>query len=182
MRAVSIAGLCVASALSTACTTTRTMTRPLSAMNRKELAAALSDEWVLEYTAALPPPGGEARARDPHLDGDSLRFTSVDGGPRVVPIQALRSIETDVSHAGGAVQGIGVGALAGLAAGGLFGLSLGTTPPNPEDHDCGPCFFTAKEKAMIFGVIGAVAGAGVGLIVGALRGHRDVVELSDRDR
>jgi hypothetical protein len=103
---------------SLACSTTRTMSRPLSDDSRAELAALQSNEWVIEYRRSLPKAIWEAaraeaaidaradgaadsfpldeEATKPRLEGNLLRFTSVHGRPREVPIDVLRSIRVEV--------------------------------------------------------------------------------------
>jgi hypothetical protein len=73
--------------------------------------------------------------------------------------------------------------LSGVAVGAVIGLALGSDeplPPGVPSSDCGPCSFTASQKAFLNGLAGGVVGLGLGAIIGALVGHREIVELTDR--
>ncbi len=188
---------------SLACSTTQTMSRPLSATGRAKLTALQSNDWVIRYRATptravSEPPrvegiasGGEAAADQfppeeaaskPLLYGELLHFTSERGRPREVPIDAVGSIQVDIDHVGGAFDGAGLGLLAGVGVGAVLGFALGSDRPLAPGSDCGPCSFTAGQKAVFLGIAGGVVGVGVGLLVGAIVGHRHVVEFEEPGR
>ena len=140
------------------------------------------------YAAALaeaePGLGGdgtgplEEKALEPRLDGNTLHFVSVHGRLREVPFDALHSIRVDVHRASGAFEGAGLGFLTGFGVGALAGFAAGSDPFQSPNTDAGTFSFTAAEKALVLGVAGGVVGLGLGTLVGALVGHRDVVELA----
>jgi len=68
-----------------------------------------------------------------------------------------------------------LGLLAGAGLGALAGFARGSDPPQPPTSDCGPCSFTAREKAAFRAIAGGVVGLGVGLLVGAIVGHGDFI-------
>jgi len=172
------------------------MSRPLSDAARAELAALQSKEWELNYRLTLPKAVWEAAhvegivgagglveaASQPHLDGNLLRFTSSGGRLREVPIEALRSLQVDVQHGRGALEGAGLGLLAGAGLGALAGFAMGNDRPSAPNSDCGPCSFTSGAKATFGAIAGGVLGLGVGFLVGALAGHRDVIEFTEPGR
>jgi hypothetical protein len=157
-------------AVSLACSTASEMSRPLSEAARGELllAATSNDRWSIQH---------ESReiAHQPHLEGEVLKFVSTEGRPREVPVAALRSIVVDVNHLHGAFDGLMLGLLGGAAVGATTGFSLGSDPPLPPGSDCGPCSFTAGQKAILGGLAGGVVGGALGLIVGAIIGHREEI-------
>jgi hypothetical protein len=174
------------------------MSRPLPDDSRAELAALQSNEWVIEYRRSLPKAIWEAaraeaaidaradgaadsfpldeEATKRRLEGNLLRFTSVPGRPREVPIDVLRSIRVKVDHGRGALEGAGLGLLAGAGLGSLAGFARGSDPP-PPTSDCGLCSFTASQKAVFGAIAGGVVGLGVGLLVGAIVGHGEFIEF-----
>jgi hypothetical protein len=175
------------------------MIRPLSDANRAELAELQSDHWVIEYRPSIPKEVLEVarvsadtdpraddtplseQATKPRLDSQLLRFTSVHGQPREVPIEVVRSIQVEVNHIHGAIDGAMLGALAGAGLGVLIGLESGDSSTLPPNSDCGGfCGLSAGRKAAIFGVLGGLLGLGAGLIVGAIVGHSEVVEFKER--
>ncbi len=92
----------------------------------------------------------------------------------VLPAQQVARI-TETSHGKGALQGAGLGFLIGAGIGAVVGYSDG------DDHcddDGGWCIFTftAKEKAVLGGVVLGGTGAIVGLIVGAMVGSKTIYE------
>jgi hypothetical protein len=123
----------------------------------------------------------QEQATKPRLDGQLLRFTSVRGQSREVPIDVLRSIQVEVDHIRGAIDGAIIGSLFGAGLGALIGFESGDNPPCPPKSDSGEfCSLSARGKAAIFGVVGGLLGLGSGLIAGAIVGHAEVVEFTER--
>jgi hypothetical protein len=75
---------------------------------------------------------------------------------------ALRKMEVSLGRTDRAWTGLGIGAGAGVLTGAIIGLSSGDDPP---DHIFS---FTAGQKGVLYGAAGALAGGGLGVILGAL--------------
>jgi len=92
----------------------------------------------------------------------------------VVPIGQVRRL-TVVSHGRGALEGAGIGVLTGALLGGLYGMSRGLSHYESSDDCSIICNHTdaAQWGALMFGVLGLISGT----LVGALAGHRDVLDL-----
>jgi len=92
----------------------------------------------------------------------------------VVPIGQVRRL-TVVSHGRGALEGAGIGVVTGALLGGLYGLSRGLTHYESSEDCSIICNNSdaAEWGALMFGVLGLISGT----LVGALAGHRDVLDL-----
>jgi hypothetical protein len=145
----------------TACTHHHVMTslRPISAS--AEASAQLEDGRVVEVHAAPTPEGAR------WMKQDKAARTSV-----IVESTDIRSYTT-VSHGRGALEGLAVTGLSGAALGVVTGLASG-------DDKCNQDFciflFTAREKAVVGGVVFGGLGIVLGALIGAIVGSRDVYE------
>lgn len=100
---------------------------------------------------------------------------------RIAAGHPLPPASTD--HLKGALQGAGAGFLAGAAVGAMVGYAHGDDVPCEEREDPIFCIsFTAKQKAGIGAVYGALPSAVLGLVIGAAVGSRDVYEHEEVPR
>ncbi|HEY7373895.1 MAG TPA: hypothetical protein VIF57_17175 [Polyangia bacterium] len=92
----------------------------------------------------------------------------------VVPIGQVRRL-TVVSHGRGALEGAGIGVVTGALLGGIYGLSRGLCHYESSEDCSIICNHTdaAEWGALMFGVLGLISGT----LVGAVAGHRDVLDL-----
>lgn len=80
-----------------------------------------------------------------------------------------------VDHGRGALEGGTLGLLAGGVAGAAAGLIEGDDEPCADEELF--CYaWSAKEKAVLLGLVGAGVGSLSGLVLGAAIGSRDVYE------
>jgi MFS family permease len=95
-------------------------------------------------------------------------ITTSDG--RAIPLGNVREVKV-VKRGRGALEG----AMIGLGVGVVSGLALGLVAENnPNRQDCGyPC--TGAEKGELTAAVFGGIGTGLGAIVGAAIGHRDVL-------
>jgi hypothetical protein len=101
MRAESRSFIVVAAVLA-ACSTTRTMERPLSDTDRIHLALReTSGHWQLRSSST------PADAATPRLVGGAIEFKASDGSNRKVPLEALESIVVDHDQVRGGFEGAG---------------------------------------------------------------------------
>ena len=181
---------CALLAGSLACSTTRTLARPVTESPEQDEDDAR--EWLVHYRPSLPPEVREAAladgaardatgsladetARKPSLEGDVLRFTSLGGHPREVSLDAVRAIRVDVIHWRGGLEGIGFGAALCAGAGALIGYSAGDDPPGTGFVSLR---YRAVDKALFGGLLGVSIGAGLGMLFGSLIGHREYLEFT----
>jgi hypothetical protein len=74
----------------------------------------------------------------------------------------------------GALEGLGLGSLIGAATGVALGFAAGDDPKcMNQESNCYPLELSAGDKALLFGVIGVLAGGLIGTVVGAAVGHQD---------
>ena len=89
---------------------------------------------------------------------------------RAIGLENVREVKV-VKRARGALEGALIGLGVGILSGALLGLAAGDSP---NQADCGyPC--TSDEKMKVAGAVFGAIGAGLGTIVGATIGHRDVL-------
>lgn len=133
----------------------------------------------------------------PELMGETLTVRGADGWPYRAHAEAtpsgivwrdeegrdvIRLADTaeaiEIDTGVGALEGLFFGFLAGIPVGAAGGLLLG-------DDDCqgvnGPCF-SAQDKAVALGVLGALSGGLVGAIAGGSRGSRFVYSFDHSKR
>jgi hypothetical protein len=150
------------------CSTTRVA-------DRATLVAYQSQPWKIELAGR----DGRVEANEPLVRGDRLEFKSRSGHLIEVPIEALQFAVVNVSHVQGAFDGLGLGLLGGVAFGAALGFALGSDPTQDPRSDCGPCSLTASGKAELLGLFFGAIGAGAGALVGAVVGHREVIEFAN---
>jgi hypothetical protein len=128
-----------------------------------------ASEMIAETTDRGPEqPGVVVQAPSP----TEISFRTKSGA--VVPIGQVRRL-TVVSHGRGALEGAGIGVVTGALLGGLYGMSRGLSSYE-RSMDCTIICNNsdaAEWGALMFGVLGLISGT----LVGALAGHRDVLDL-----
>ena len=107
-------------------------------------------------------------------DGLGVSFVAKDGGA-IASEHVTRVV--DRRHGRGAAEGLGLGALAGVVTGVILGYSSGDDECN-EDQWC-ILTFSAEEKAVLAGFGLGVLGAGLGLVVGAVKGSTIIYENAE---
>jgi hypothetical protein len=93
-----------------------------------------------------------------------------------IPAMAVKTVmRSNVGRSAGI--GAGAGALGGIVLGAGMGLSSGSDQCNPQDDQ--PCYFllSAREKALILGLVMGTVGAGLGALIGLASGKRDIFEV-----
>jgi hypothetical protein len=132
------------------------------------LADNHASEMIAETTDRGPEPSVVVQAVSP----TEISFRTKND--TVVPIGQVRRL-TVVSHGRGALEGAGIGVVTGALLGGLYGLSRGLSAYE-RSQDCTiVCNNSdaAEWGALMFGVLGLISGT----LVGAVAGHRDVLDL-----
>ncbi len=106
---------------------------------------------------------GESIDAVPIAAPGGVTFIPRTGG--TLPADAIAEVR-DVRHLRGAVEGLGLGALIGAGTGAVLGYAEG------DDQCTGECFlaFSAETKAILGAIVVGGLGAGVGLVIGALKG------------
>jgi hypothetical protein len=97
------------------------------------------------------------------LEQDALTLQVKGQGAVLVPYGDILKVEA--SRGRSAKSGAGRGALFGIAVGVIAGLAQGSDQP-------GIVAFSAGEKALFFGILGAPVGAAIGAVVGVERWER----------
>lgn len=166
-----------AGALLVGCTTTHTLGRIDEPGVRAEVdTVAASGDAVMHMrhaTETHPPPFGD---RVTAVTPAGLVIEPTRGQPQLVAREQVASLSR-YNHARGAKDGaIGTGLVSFFAAATL--VLLLASIPTPCSDNCGSqdpgAGILAFKAGAIFGVIGAVLGAGIG----ALGGHEDRYEIS----
>jgi len=155
--------------LGAACTTTTTVGSLSDAAAQRWLAENTSSDMTVETNDS---PAGLDDVQIEAISPTDVRLRARSG--LVVPLDRVRRV-TVSNHWRGGVEGMLIGAGAGVAAGVLLGLVATTTRSGNAAADCDICLSpseTATFAAVLFGVPSLV----VGLIGGAIKGHRDVLE------
>ena len=158
--------LAVGACLFAACTTTRTVRRPETAAELESMVWKKRTHITLLYGV----PEGATSAVPESLA--TLRGApDADAGVPLVDLSNLRGYE--VKRRGvGALEGLGLGTLIGFVGGALIGLAMGSDPPCVNvDYPC--IGFTASDKALFIGGMGAIGGHAIGPLIGAVVGHTD---------
>lgn len=137
--------------------------------NITEAHELAGDEVVLEGQY-----GHQVTAVGVAAPGGVTFFDKANGG--MVPSHEIVKIK-DVSHARGALEGLGLGVGIGALTGGAIGLASGDDDCSNEDHGCF-LEFSAGEKAAILGILLGGLGGLVGLVVGAAKGSTTIYEHS----
>ena len=158
--------VCVPLLLATACTHHHPVPTLLPTSSAVEATGQLVNEGEVELRAARTADGVRWVQRTPHEGGAGAPAVIVDG-------DAIRSYTT-VSHGRGALEGLALGAASGIAAGVAIGLASGDDHCNPDSF----CIlqFSAGDKAIIGGAVLGSIGLGLGALLGAAIGSRDVYE------
>jgi hypothetical protein len=119
------------------------------------------ETWDGQWHTATPLPAKEGAAWDAGDDG------------LILPA----SVKT-VSTGSGASIGIGagVGALSGLLVGVLMGLSAGDDHCTPNDNQICLFVMSAKDKAVLYGLLMHLPGAALGAMVGSGSANQEVFE------
>jgi hypothetical protein len=155
--------------LGAACTTTTTVGSFSDAGAQRWLAEKTPSDMTVETKGS---PSGLDDVRIEAISPTDVRFRATSGA--VVPLDRVRRV-TVSNHWLGGIEGMLIGAGAGVAAGALLGLAATATRSAPA-ADCDVCL-SPSESAAFAAVLFAVPSLFVGLIGGAIRGHRDVLEL-----
>ena len=100
-----------------------------------------------------------------YADGAMLLVT--DGQEEVLYPGQVYQVES-VDRARGFFEGAGIGVLSGAGAGIMLGLLDGDDDPDQLFA------FSATDKAMLYGTLFGILGAGAGCVIGALVGSTDV--------
>jgi hypothetical protein len=158
-------GLSLLLTLSSACTFTQKMPRPLTAESVAKLERELHGKTV---KVTIAPPNGPSRAfvfEGRAIKGDAgfLEVYSERYGewPLNIPTPGIRSITTK-SRALGTLEGVVIGGLAGMILG---AIRLSGTDDNPDDGYDGEGVRGAAQMAVI------MFGAGIGALIGVIAGH-----------
>jgi hypothetical protein len=173
-----------------ACVTTSHVERP-GTLDECYATAGLKNATVIYKPAVAAPvavaawgkAGGAApvpaRAELLRVDVENLQVRGVWAGdqrsPTYLKVRDIKAIEVR-DRGRGAREGLLIGLLAGTAGGALVGYASGDDTPCGGDYSC-IIGFTARQKAVIGGVLGAVTGTLIGLSVGAALGHVDRYEF-----
>lgn len=149
------------------------------------LQSPATDRWLADHRSSealivsRPEPGAETMTeqRGVLLDSSSssdVRFESAAGAELGVPMVQLRQI-TVVKRA----RGAGEGALIGVATGVLVGVSVALIRGQSDFDRSSDCNFLCSTDAKatytgaLFGGLGLIVGAALGAVIG----HRDVLEF-----
>jgi len=112
-----------------------------------------------------------------HVDVSPGGYGLREPSGQVLAFENVREVVA-VKRGRGALEGLGIGALIGAGTGVVMGLASG-------DDECeGFCLFqmTAEEKAVVGGILMGGLGSVVGLVVGAVRGSRDVYSFGSEQQ
>jgi hypothetical protein len=101
--------------------------------------------------------------------------TPDDAEPGAIVESANMRSYTTVSHGRGAVEGLALGVLGGVAIGAGIGFASGDDTC-PESSFC-ILRFSAGDKAVLGAIGFGSIGLGLGTLIGAVIGSRDVYEL-----
>jgi hypothetical protein len=130
-------------------------------------------------------PGTRIRVTAPALGVERQLGTVVTGRPETlvvrfrnsnapysIPASAISAVEVSLRR--NTRRALAIGLAAGAAVGVVAGYVQGDDPPcTPPPNDLFFCLqvkqvrLTAREKAQVFGLLGAALGAGIGALVGA---------------
>lgn len=144
-----------------------------------ELHRANSDEFVEKFNAfstdktakITEMTGAQFKAQKLRLSSDSVYWTNLeDDSDNATENYKISRIEF-TSHGKGALEGLGSGLLAGALIGATLGFMSGDDPP-------GFLSYTAAEKAVISGIGLGALGSILGLLGGAISGHKDIFILN----
>lgn len=158
------------------CTVTHPIARPATSAELGALVGPKRTHIALLQQrpgglVSLPVPPSLAPVAIPFPDDQAAAGQGVD-------LASLRGYE--VTRRGrGALEGLGVGIVTGFFAGAVFGAAAGDDRPCPASSDV-PCIrFSSGDLALLFGAVGAFAGAGVGALTGLLVAHTDRYTFTD---
>ncbi len=161
-------------AFALACSSTRTLQRPLTDVARAELKEQLPSNVDVTWR------DGSTVTREPALNlsipGPNATWThAVTRQKRDVPEAALQSIEWN-SHGRGAGQGFLIGGIGAAVLGAVVGYASGDDPRcGSETYFC--VRGSASEKSVVLGVLGFLGGGLVGALVGASAGSKTHLDL-----
>jgi hypothetical protein len=167
--------LALAATLLGGCTITRHVQRPQTLEELNPIVWKKPGAITLLYNR----PAGATSAVPPALPAtaDAARA----GGEEVPLLEVSNLRGYEVKRRGrGALEGFGLGFLVGALAGAAIGSAMGSDEACNGRDGCN-LSFTASDKALAIGFVGAVAGAIVGPLIGLLRGHTDRYVFSDGD-
>jgi hypothetical protein len=149
------------------------LTAVTTACTHQQSFKTLPDEAGKEVTVTTQN-GSEFVA---HVDVSPAGYGLREPNGQVVPFGNVREVVV-VKRGRGALEGLGIGALIGAGTGAVMGLASG------DDQCEGFCLFqmTAEEKAVVGGILMGSLGGLVGLVVGAVRGSRDVYSFGNEQQ
>jgi hypothetical protein len=161
------AALAIAASALGGCTTTHHIRRPDTVEQIEPLYTNARYQMTLLHER---PPGATSPAPPPAAPAPNA--TNAAAAP---PIDLTNLRGYTIRNRGqGALEGLGYGVLFGLVVGVAAGFAAGDDPPCPMNAESG-CFliFSAEDKAIGFGVAGALLGALLGPFIGLGIGHKD---------
>jgi hypothetical protein len=167
MQRLTAALAIVASALG-GCTTTHRIRRPDTIEQIEALHTNARYHMTLLHER---PPGATST-----VPSSLVLDPNATANGRAVPLVDLSNLRGyRFKHRGqGALEGLGLGILVGLVTGAAAGFAAGDDPKCPMYAENGCIFrFSAEDKAVGFGVAGALIGGLLGTLIGTAIGHAD---------
>jgi hypothetical protein len=120
------------------------------------------ETWDGQWHTATPLPAEQGAAWD-------------DGTGAPIPAMAVKTVlRSNVGRSVG--KGTGFGALTGLVLGATMGFTSGDDQCQENEHNLCLFVFSAKDKAILLGLVMTGVGAGVGALLGLAAGRREVFE------
>lgn len=135
---------------------------PASLLAQTEVSPVLLDSRV--RLTMRSPPGLAAVGTLDAWDRRSLELAGLDSVPRMIPLSDVVRLEVSRGKKGHALTGLAIGAAAGLAVGGVTTALISSIWDESLDSRTEDIWIVA---AVVTGVT-TVAGAGLGVVVGAL--------------
>lgn len=124
------------------------------------------ETWDGQWYTATPLPTKEGEAWDAGDDG------------LILPA-SVKTVRT--GNAGASIGiGVGAGALSGFLVGVLMGLAAGDDHCAPSDTQLCLFVMSAKEKAVLYGLLMHLPGAGLGALIGTGAANQEVFEAPGR--
>ncbi|MCX6234473.1 MAG: hypothetical protein NT175_07065 [Bacteroidetes bacterium] len=126
--------------------------------------------WVSSYNELFITKGVLYEIKDSSISlSNSLVKQDYSSGKFEISNFQINNIETIKTRRNGNIGiGIFLGALTGFAIGGLIGFISGD---DPKENFMGYTYswFTAEEKALMYGIPLAIGGAGIGALIGSIK-------------